>query len=338
VDELGNIQEWQLEWKWDGIRAQVVKKGERVELWSRGEERVTESFPDLVSFFSKIPQDFVLDGEILGGKSGEIGSFNELQKRLNRKAPSAAMQRDHPVAFLAYDYLREGTEPLTALPLAERRGRLELFSAPIRNEHFDVSPLVAASTWEEAGRLHAQSRIKKAEGLMVKRKDAPYATGRKRGIWFKWKVDPLTLDVVLTSAQPGTGRRASLYTDYTFSIWKEDQLVPIAKAYSGLSDSEIQELDSWIRQNTLGRFGPVRSLRPERVFEIGFEGIGVSTRHKAGFAVRFPRILRERTDKPAAEADRVETVQELLKTLEIDTPRKPSAPPAETESLQGKLL
>lgn len=312
---LGAIAEWQIEWKWDGIRAQVVKVGDKVELWSRGEERVTEAFPDLAGFFAAQPGDFTLDGEIVAGTADQLGTFNDLQKRLNRKKPSAALTRDQPVAYLAYDYLREGDARLTDLPLSERRARLELAFGPALGTRLGLSPILALTDWAQAAVQQLQARERGAEGLMLKRKDAVYATGRKRGIWFKWKVDPLTLDVVLTAAQPGTGRRASLYTDYTFAIWKGPQLVPIAKAYSGLSDAEIVALDQWIRKNTLERHGPVRTLKPERVFEIGFEGVAESTRHKSGFAVRFPRILRERTDKKAEDADHAETVAQMLMSL-----------------------
>ena len=328
---LGSIDDWQIEWKWDGIRGQIVKSGDRLEIWSRGEERATEAFPDLVEFFGAIPGDFTIDGEILAGSAAAArdaadaesvarpGSFNDLQRRLNRKNPGAALLKANPVCFFAYDFLRDGDEALSELPLAERRARLENKFSPYLGDRLGFSPVLRPETWEGAADLQRGSRARNAEGLMLKRRSAPYATGRKRGIWFKWKVDPLTLDVVLTAAQPGTGRRASLYTDYTFGIWKGDQLVPIAKAYSGLTDEEIRELDGWIRRNTVDRFGPVRTLKPERVFEIGFEGIGASSRHKSGYAVRFPRILRERTDKPVGEADRVETVEALLRSLGAGT-------------------
>jgi DNA ligase-1 len=315
VQDLGPPQDWQVEWKWDGIRAQVVKVGAQVEIWSRGEERITEAFPDLTGFFSTLSGNFTLDGEILAGKADLPTSFNDLQKRLNRKQPSASMLRENPVAFLAYDLLREGERNLTAEPLSERRSLLERWVEKRAGPMLGVSPVLPLAKWQDAAAAHAKAREHLAEGLMIKRKDAPYATGRKRGIWFKWKVQPLTLDAVLTAAQPGTGRRASLYTDYTFGIWKDEKLVPIAKAYSGLTDEEIRELDGWIRKHTVERHGPVRVLKPERVFEIGFEGIAESSRHKSGFAVRFPRILRERTDKPASEADRVESVQSLFSSL-----------------------
>jgi DNA ligase-1 len=204
---------------------------------------------------------------------------------------------------------------VTNLPLSERRSRLLSFYERCGSSGFGVSSELKMTDWVEADGRQKKSRDYRVEGLMVKRREAPYVTGRKRGIWYKWKVDPLTLDVVLSAAQPGTGRRASLYTDYTFGIWRGDSLVPIAKAYSGLNDAEILELDGWIRKNTLERFGPVRMLKPERVFEIGFEGIAESSRHKSGYALRFPRILRERLDKTAVDADRVETVAGIFRAL-----------------------
>jgi DNA ligase-1 len=330
--DLGPIEEWQIEWKWDGIRAQVVKKRDVVELWSRGEERITESFPDLVQFFAKIPEDFTIDGELLAGQVSRVGSFNDLQKRLNRKNASAVFLRENPVVFFAYDLLRQGDQTLTGQPQALRRLALENFVTTYHANQFGISTLLALETWEKAKVQQSQAREMRAEGLMLKRKSAPYGTGRKRGIWFKWKVDPLSLDVVLTAAQPGSGRRASLYTDYTFGIWKGAVLVPIAKAYSGLTDEEIKEVDQWIRRNTLERHGPVRILTPQRVFEIGFEGIAESNRHKSGFAVRFPRILRERTDKPAAEADTVETVRALFNALQT-SPK--NSDPISPESSDG---
>lgn len=332
---LGRIQDWILEWKWDGIRAQVVKVGAEsskphIEIWSRGEERVTESFPDLVSLFLKFPGNFTLDGEILAGIANDPdtfpGTFNDLQKRLNRKKVSAHLLKESPVSFLAYDLIKvqEGShlKDITNESLMKRRELLNQNFNPLCNEQFSISHEIQASDWQEAATLQSQSRTHHAEGLMIKKKSAPYQTGRKRGVWYKWKINPLTLDTVLIAAQPGTGRRASLYTDYTFGIWKEESLVPIAKAYSGLTDSEIHELDQWIRKNTVGRFGPVRTLKPERVFEIGFEGVAESSRHKSGYSLRFPRILRERTDKPASDADRVETVQALLKSLSHPSPSK----------------
>ena len=313
--DLGDITDWLLEWKWDGIRCQIVKTQTQIEIWSRGEERITESFPDLVHLAQKIEGEFILDGELLIGSWKNPQPFQDLQKRLNRKKPSVKLQTDLPVTYSAYDLLSlEGTD-LTTLSLRERRNKLEKFMTPRLDERWGLSPDLKVGSWQEAEALKNKARGTGAEGLMVKSLAAPYQVGRKRGVWYKWKIDPLTVDAILTAAQPGTGRRASLYTDYTFSIWKGDLLVPIAKAYSGLTDEEIRSLDHWIRRNTVDRFGPVRTLKPERVFEIGCEGIAESQRHKSGYALRFPRILRERLDKPASEADHVETLAHLCEQL-----------------------
>ena len=318
--DLGSIEEWQFEWKWDGIRCQIVKAGESLEIWSRGEERVTESFPDIATQLRRLPGNWILDGELVAGDWHHPSLFQDLQKRLGRKKPSVNFQSENPVAFLAYDFLQEDSYEWSNQPLKDRRARLEAFLTPYLDTDLGMSALLQVSSWEEAAEFRLKARSMSAEGLMVKNRSAIYETGRKRGVWFKWKIDPLTVDAVLTAAQPGTGRRASLYTDYTFSIWRGEELVPIAKAYSGLTDKEIRELDHWIRQNTLERFGPVRTLTLARVFEIGFEGIAESTRHKSGIAVRFPRILRERIDKKPADADSVETVQALLQALRAHHP------------------
>ncbi len=314
--ELGDVNEWFVEWKWDGIRCQAVKFGEHLEFWSRGEERVTEAFPDLALILKAVPGDWIIDGELVAGSWQKPDLFQELQKRLNRKKPTTLFQKENPVSFIAYDLLVEGTEDISRLPLSERLRRLqEKISLAPESKSYGVSPKLETESWEALEKIQATARTERAEGLMLKKKNSIYETGRKRGIWYKWKVDPLTVDAVLTSAQPGTGKRASLYTDYTFSIWKDDTLVPIAKAYSGLTDVEIRELDQWIRKNTLEKFGPVRALKTERVFEIGFEGLAKSTRHKSGFAVRFPRILRERTDKKPEAANKVEDMDQLLNQL-----------------------
>jgi DNA ligase-1 len=325
--ELGEVTDWQFEWKWDGIRCQIVKRGNQLEIWSRGEERITDSFPDLTSRMRRIgelvPGDWIFDGELVAGDWKQPALFQELQKRLGRKKPSESFQKENPVAFLAYDLLRENEIEWSEKPLSERRLRLEEMLMPQLDAELGISELLVVPTWAFAETLKGFARKHGAEGLMIKRRSAAYEVGRKRGVWFKWKVDPFTVDAVLTLAQAGSGRRASLYTDYTFSIWRDAELVPIAKAYSGLTDLEILELDGWIRQHTREKFGPVRSVEPKRVFELGFEGIAESTRNKSGLAVRFPRILRERTDKKPEEADRVETMRELLDSL-----RSPDAEPA----------
>lgn len=314
-DELGPIGDWQCEWKWDGIRCQVVKRGAQLEIWSRGEERITGSFPDLAETLSNVPGDGILDGEIVAGEWRRPQPFQTLQMRIHRKKPTAALINATPVSFLAYDLLRWNGLSWREKILIERRAALEKWLGSSLTSHLGISPLLSVASWEEAAGLRAQSRNRGAEGLVLKGKRTLYETGRKRGVWFKWKVDPMTLDAVLTAAQPGTGRRASLYTDYTFSLWSGEALVPIAKAYSGLTDAEVRELDRWIRKHTSERFGPVRMVKPRRVFEIGFEGISLSERHKSGFAVRFPRILRERTDKPIHDANHVQDLKQVFESL-----------------------
>ncbi len=321
VSQLGPIEDWLCEWKWDGIRCQAVKRGSQVEIWSRGEERITGSFPDLVATLSNVPGDWILDGEIVAGDWRHPQPFQMLQMRLNRKKPTEALMAATPVSFLAYDVLNWNGRSWREQMLTERRTALEELLRSSTSPNVAISPLLACVSWDEASRLRDQSRSHGAEGLILKRKRTSYETGRKQGVWVKWKIDPLTIDAVLTAAQPGTGRRASLYTDYTFSLWSGETLIPIAKAYSGLTDAEIRELDAWIRHHTTERFGPVRMVEAFRVFEIGFEGISRSERHKSGFAVRFPRILRERKDKLAQQANRLEDLTHLYGSLDARSVR-----------------
>lgn len=335
---LGDVFDWQCEWKWDGIRCQVVKSGSRVEIWSRGEERITGSFPDLLPLLLAVPGDWVIDGEIVAGDWHRPGSFQSLQRRLNRKKPSLALIASSPVSFLAYDLLQGEGQSRRHRPLSQRRTMLEEKLNPFLGERLGISPLLTLSTWEEARLLRETSRSEGAEGLMLKAKTSEYVTGRKRGVWFKWKIDPLAIDAVLTAAQPGTGRRASLYTDYTFSLWQGESLISVAKAYSGLTDEEIRELDGWIRKHTRERFGPVRTVEAQRVFEIGFEGISRSDRHKSGFALRFPRILRERTDKRVEDADQVATLETLLRSLGSPQSKTMGAQPVHKSSLTPEQL
>jgi DNA ligase-1 len=307
---------WALEWKYDGIRAQVIRRDGQVWIWSRGEDEVTDTFPDVVAAFKDFPAEGVFDGEILVRREGKIQPFQELQKRLGRKKVSPAILKAQPAAFVAYDLLEEAREDLRALPLRERRGRLEKLVTDTPGGRVSISGLLTAGSLEDIEALRARARENDAEGLMIKAWDSPYVVGRKTGAWWKHKVDPLTLDAVLIYAQAGTGRRANLYTDYTFALWSQNgekrELVPFAKAYSGLDQGEIDELDAWIRRHTREKFGPVRSLEAHHVFEIAFEGISESTRHKSGIAVRFPRILRWRKDKPVQEADTLESAVRLL--------------------------
>jgi DNA ligase-1 len=287
-------------------------RSDGVSLWSRGEELVTEQFPELVRAASHLPAGTVLDGEIVAwdAAGARVEPFASLQRRLGRKAPAERIWREVPVALLAYDVLESESRDLRQEPLARRRATLEslMQTAP---SCMRLSPLVAAEDWDVLRAARARAREHRAEGLMLKRRDSAYGVGRTRGAWWKWKVEPFAVDAVLVYAQPGHGRRASLYTDYTFAVWNGATLMPFAKAYSGLTDAELRELDQWIRAHTVERFGPVRAVQPLLVFELAFEGIQISNRHKSGIAVRFPRIARWRRDKPAAEADTLQTVAAL---------------------------
>lgn len=317
AEALGDVSEWLIEWKWDGIRAQIMRREVGTLIWSRGEELITERFPEIVRRASALPINTVIDGEILAWRDGSVRPFGELQQRIGRKTLSARILAETPVQFLAYDLLEQDGEDIRALPLKQRRERLEHVLRGCTCG-FDASPIVDATSWTALRDLRATSRERFVEGLMVKRLGSAYGTGRMRGVWWKWKIDPYTFDGVLVYAQPGRGRRANLLTDYTFAVRDGDQLVPVAKAYSGLTDSEIARVDRWIRQNTVERFGPVRSVKPELVFEIAFEAINESKRHKSGVAVRFPRIARWREDKPASE---VNTLQDLRGLLRVERSR-----------------
>lgn len=311
--ELGDPSDWQIEWKWDGIRAQLIRRATGVYLWSRGEELITERFPEISESAKKLPVGTVIDGEILAYRNEAPLPFAMLQKRIGKLKVTASLLRDAPVGFMAYDLLEAEGEDLREQPLAERRKKLEaLLMLPPR--HFHLSSILTGNSWEDFKKQQAQSRAMKVEGLMVKKRDSTYQSGRKRGTWWKWKVDPFTIDAVLLYAQAGHGRRANLFTDYTFALWEGEKLVPFAKAYSGLTDIEISELDAWIRKNTKESFGPVRSLTPSHVFELAFEGISYSPRHRSGVAVRFPRILRWRRDKLVKDADRLETLKSMIET------------------------
>jgi DNA ligase-1 len=309
--QLGDRDQWLAEWKWDGIRAQMIRRGDVTALWSRGDEPIAGQFPELVADARRLPH-CVLDGEILAWKDGRVMPFAALQKRLGRKNPGRKVMEDSPVIFLAFDLLELEGEDWRSRPLTQRRERLKdiVLSIP-GGSRFQLSHLVRAPSWETLGVARAKSREHGTEGLMLKRADSAYGVGRPRGDWWKWKIEPYTLDAVLIYAQKGHGKRASLYTDYTFGLWRDGELVPFAKAYSGLTDEEIREVDAFIRANTLERFGPVRTVRPQLVFELGFEAIQRSKRHKSGIAVRFPRMLRMRKDKAPGEANTVEDAREL---------------------------
>jgi DNA ligase-1 len=310
---LGNATDWQAEWKWDGIRAQMIKRDGRIFIWSRGEDLATEKFPELHPFLNALPDGTVIDGEILSFQNGLPMPFNVLQTRIGRKNLSKKILEESPVAVIAYDCLEYKGEDIRPKTQSERRVILEILQAATPfPELFRISDLIKFDSWVELGTIRQQSRAMIAEGVMLKRKSATYQVGRRRGDWWKWKIDPLSVDAVMIYAQKGHGRRADLYTDYTFAVWDGDKLVPFAKAYSGLTDAEINKVDYFVKRNTIEKFGPVRTVKPELVFEIGFEGINRSTRHKSGIALRFPRILRWRHDKPKEEADTLESLKALL--------------------------
>lgn len=312
-EALGDLPGWQPEWKWDGIRAQLIRRGGRTFLWSRGEDLMTERFPELAEAALLLPEGTVLDGEIMPWKNGEPLPFAQLQRRIGRKTVGPKLLAEVPVVLICYDLLEQDGEDVREHPLRWRRERLQALLARLpARVPLQLSPVVQADTWAAVRAAYAAARERGAEGLMLKQHQSTYGVGRRRGPWWKWKVEPFTVDAVMIYAQAGHGRRASLHTDYTFAVWDGGgALVPFAKAYSGLSDAEIRRLDQWIRRNTLEKFGPVRSVKPEQVFEIGFEAVQPSPRHKSGIAVRFPRILRWRTDKPPAEADTLATLRAL---------------------------
>ena len=302
--------EWRAEWKWDGIRVQLVAGPGGRRIWSRGGEDVSGAFPEILE-----AMDFhaVLDGELLVMRDGLVAPFADLQQRLNRKAVTAKMLQDHPAGVRLYDLLFEGEEDLRALPFDARRARLEEWVARVAPARMDLSPQIAFASVAQLGEIRDGARAASIEGLMLKRADSPYVAGRVKGLWWKWKRDPLSIDAVLMYAQRGHGKRSSFYSDYTFGLWRPDgeggeELVPVGKAYSGYTDEELGWLDRWIRNHTTGRFGPVREVEKALVLEVIFDAAQRSSRHKSGVALRFPRIARIRTDKPAAEADRLETL------------------------------
>lgn len=312
LESIGEPQEWSAEWKWDGIRGQMMQQNGEVLIWSRGEELVTEQFPELVELAYQLPDGAVLDGEILAWMENAPMDFAALQKRLGRKKPGSSVLQKNPVIFMAYDLLQWQEEDWRDRPLQQRRQQLQKIVETVANPRLQLSPSISFSSWNELTALRDRSRHHGVEGLMLKRLDSTYQVGRKKGDWWKWKIEPYTIDAVLLYAQPGAGRRANLYTDYTFALWQGDELVPVAKAYFGLTDAEINRVDNWIRRNTVERFGPVRSVKPELVFELAFENIALSNRHKSGVAVRFPRIKRWREDKPYQEADTLENLKSLI--------------------------
>jgi DNA ligase 1 len=335
ADTLGDVSLWQIEWKWDGIRAQLVKRGGVTHVWSRGDELITRRFPEIGDAAASLPDGTVIDGEVLAFRDERPLPFAALQQRIGRQQHVARKARDVPVVFMAYDVLEYERRDVRMAPLAARRIILENVVASLRPSAplsapdelllpFDaepdsdslpirVSPLLHVTSLADLAGIRQQARAHGVEGLMIKRRNSSYGVGRKRGDWWKWKIDPFTIDAVLIYAQPGSGKRASLLTDYTFGVWDGGELVPVAKAYSGLTNEEIAELDRWIRRHTRERFGPVRHVEPMHVFELGFEAIAKSARHRAGVALRFPRMLRWRKDKPASEADTLDALKSLLR-------------------------
>jgi DNA ligase-1 len=314
LESLGVPEEWQAEWKWDGIRGQIIKRNNHLFVWSRGEDLITEKFPEYHILTNKLPDGTVLDGEILPYKEGQVLNFSVLQTRIGRKNITKKNLQEAPAGFFAYDLLELNGEDIRHLSLTERRAALETLVNSLQLSFIQLSPIVTFTEWNQLATIREQSRAINSEGLMLKRKGSAYQVGRKRGDWWKWKIDPLTIDAVMVYAQKGTGRRSNLYTDYTFAVKDGEKLVTFAKAYSGLTDKEFAQVDAFVKKNSLEKFGPVRTVKPELVFEIAFEGIAASSRHKSGVALRFPRISRWRTDK---KADEINTLEDLKKMLEI---------------------
>ena len=313
-EDLGDPGDWQAEWKWDGIRGQLVLRGGTHHLWSRGEELMTDRFPEFARALDFLPGGTVLDGEVLAWDDGPL-PFSTLQKRIGRKTVPKKLLAEAPVVLVAYDLLEHDGQDFRAEPLATRRAQLEALlgqtppEAPLR-----LSPPINFANWQALADTRATAREARAEGVMLKRLDSPYLSGRKKGDWWKWKLDPLTIDAVMIYAQQGSGRRANLFTDFTFAVWNGNELVPFTKAYSGLTDEEFRKITAWVRKNTQQKFGPVRQVKPHHVFEIAFEGIHASPRHKSGIALRFPRMSRWRHDKPLSEANSLDDLKALLAT------------------------
>jgi DNA ligase-1 len=323
AEDLGAVADWQAEWKWDGMRAQLVRRGAEIAVWSRGEELVNDAFPEIAAAGAALPPGTVLDGELLAVAGGRLLPFAMLSKRASRKTVTKKILAEIPCVFVAYDLLEQQGEDLRPRPIVERRARLEalvatpftdVIAGPARADanRLFLSPLVAAATWEELAAARAESRSRGVEGLMLKRRSSPYAVGRTRGDWWKWKVEPLEIDAVILYAQAGHGRRAGLHSDYTLGLWHDGRLVTVAKAYSGLTDAEIVEIDRIVRATTIEKHGPVRICTPTLVMQLAFEGVSRSTRHKSGVAVRFPRIIRWRRDKDPADAGTLADLQRMI--------------------------
>lgn len=317
VQKLGAVDEWQAEWKWDGIRGQIIKRNGELFVWSRGEELMTEKFPEYNVLKELLPDGVAIDGEIICMHTDATElqplPFAALQTRIGRKNISKKQLQEAPAAFIAYDLLEWMGEDIRHQPLMRRRSLLEKLVQQAQQPVVRLSPMIVFSNWQQLTELRSLSREKSSEGVMLKKKDSVYQTGRKRGDWWKWKIDPLVIDCVLIYAQKGHGRRSNLYTDYTFAVKDGDKLVTFTKAYSGLTDKEFAEVDAFVKKNSLEKFGPVRTVKPELVFEIAFEGIAASNRHKSGVALRFPRMNRWRKDKKADEINTLDDLKALLK-------------------------
>jgi DNA ligase-1 len=310
---LGDPAEWQAEWKWDGIRGQLIKRNDELFVWSRGEELMTEKFPEYHMLQNSLPNGIALDGEIIPAVDGKPLPFSILQTRIGRKNISKKQLQDAPISFFVYDLLEYNNEDWREKPLTERRLKLEELITGVNNPVLQLSQIIDFNNWEELSGFRSTSRDMNSEGIMLKRKNSVYQVGRKRGDWWKWKIDALTIDCVMVYAQKGSGRRSNLYTDYTFAVKDGDKLVTFTKAYSGLTDKEFAQVDNFVKRNSIEKFGPVRTVKPELVFEIAFEGIAASSRHKSGVALRFPRISRWRKDKKPEEINTIEDLKSMLK-------------------------
>ena len=313
VENLGAPELWQAEWKWDGIRGQMIKRNKELFVWSRGEELMTDKFPEYFILKDLLPDGVVLDGEIIPAVDGKPLPFAVLQTRIGRKNISKKQLQEAPISFFAYDLLEYNYEDWREKSLIERRNQLEEILSPIQNKAIQISEVIEFNSWHDLGELRKKSRNKNSEGIMLKRKDSVYKVGRKRGDWWKWKIDPLTIDCVMVYAAKGSGRRSNLYTDYTFAVKDGNELITFTKAYSGLTDKEFAQIDYFVKRNSLEKFGPVRTVKPELVFEIAFEGIAASNRHKSGVALRFPRMNRWRKDKTVEEINTLDDLKEMLR-------------------------
>ncbi|MEO5966741.1 MAG: ATP-dependent DNA ligase [Ferruginibacter sp.] len=316
LNKANDNSEWQAEWKWDGIRGQIIKRNDELYVWSRGEELITEKFPEFNILKDKLPNGIVIDWEILCIKNTESGfiplPFSVLQTRIGRKNITKKQLTEAPVGFIAYDLIEYDNKDMRDIPLTDRRKILEEIISTLSVEQIHISPLINFKNLEEIKKIRTRAQEYGSEGIMLKRKTSVYETGRKKGNWWKWKIDPLTIDAVMIYAQKGSGRRSNLYTDYTFAVKDGDKLVTFTKAYSGLTDKEFAQVDNFVKRNSLEKFGPVRTVKPELVFEIAFEGIAESKRHKSGVALRFPRMSRWRKDKKVEDINTLDDLKEIL--------------------------